>query len=114
MTGDSFVEGKLLEKRLARTRSWKRVATAAPFFVPRNAAGSAGTPTGLRLDVELVLLVKMAGLPLRLKTTVFLPPLPARKPVPVIVSVSPMRSFSGETFLMTGKGTLFLEEAALA
>src|SRR5690349_10093019 len=114
MTGDSPLEVKLLEKRLARTRSWKRVATGAPFFVPRNEASLAGTTTEIRFDVELVLLAKIAGLPLRLKTTVFLPPLPARKPVPVIFSVSPMRSFSGETFLMTGNGTLFLDEAALA
>src|SRR6266545_295019 len=102
MIGDSLVEVKFLEKRPASTRRRKRVGTAAPSLsAPRKAASLSGTVTYIFFFVERPLLTKTAGLPSRLKTTLFLP-LPALKPLPLIVSLSPMATFSGVTVLITG------------
>src|SRR5437899_2034455 len=97
MTGESLVEVILLNV-WASTRRWKRpgLPVSRPFSL-------AGTLTfTVRVVLPLSDSAQVAPLPptWRKKTRVL--PVPARKPVPLIVSVSPTFSDSGLTDLTTG------------
>jgi hypothetical protein len=70
---------------LARTRSWKRVATGWPDFTVRNEASLAGTLTTRRVFVAFAAFTNTARWPRALKTTV-LRFLPGTKPEPLMVS----------------------------
>jgi hypothetical protein len=80
----------------------KRVGTGSPAGdLAIHGLTLSGTTTVSRVDVAVAALTKIARLPSRLKTTVFLS-LPGMKYLPVIVIVSPMPRLSGEIFETVG------------
>ena len=95
ITGDSEVGVKDFEKRAERMRMRKVVAVGAPAFVAMKAVSFAGILTMSFVVVASDARTKMAGLPVRWKTTV-LRLLPARKPLPLTVMVLPIATRLGE------------------
>src|SRR4051812_25240070 len=101
MTGDLPAGVYVRLSRLARTRIWKRVATDWPLWTFRKDRSLAGTLTTIFVAVAVCALANTARVPVALKITV-LRFLPARKPLPRIVMVSPTFSVSGATEVTFG------------
>src|SRR3954452_12987655 len=96
IVGESRLLVKFLPKREDRIRRWNFAAPAPSWLCRRD-----GTLTYIRRSVETSALTKITARPSRLKPTL-LRPLPLRKYLPVILSVSPTVAFIGEIAVMTG------------
>src|SRR5215218_9465738 len=104
--GESLGGVKRAPKRRASTRRRKRVGALSPLLrTVRKRPSLVVSLTVIRVFVAVPARRKMAGAPSWKKTTV-LRPLPGRKFLPTIVSVSPIVSLSGLTDLITGSGVV--------
>src|SRR4051794_21377446 len=99
--GDALALVKVRPRRRASTRSRKRVGDGVPPLSARNGSSLTGTTRVIRVAVAVSALANTGSASSRWKTTVFFS-LPGRKPRPVIVSVWPIATSSGRTFVTTG------------